>query len=138
MERTLVLVKPDGVRRGLVGEVIRRFENRTLQIKALKICNPSRELIEQHYSVHRGAAFFEAVVNYIASGTVVAMVLEGDNAISAVRNLMGPLRPTDSLPGTIRGDFTLSTRENVVHGSDTVENAEREIAVWFKPEEILP
>ena len=137
MERTLVLVKPDGVSRGLVGEIIRRFENRTLDIKALKITKPCRELVEKHYEVHRGKPFFEGVVRFMSSGPVVAMVLEGENAIEQVRRMMGALDPLAAQPGTIRGDYTLSTKENLVHGSDAVESAEREIAVWFAPDEVL-
>jgi len=137
MERTLVLVKPDAVRRGLIGEIIRRFENRTLEIKALKIVRPSRELVERHYEIHRGKPFFEQTVNFMASGPVVAMVLEGENAIEVVRQMMGALDPLAAQPGSIRGDYALSTRENLVHGSDSVESAESEIRIWFDPEEIL-
>lgn len=137
MEKTLVLVKPDGVKRGLVGEIIRRFENRTLEVKALKILRPSRELVETHYAAHRGKPFFEGVVEFMSSGPVVAMVLAGDNAITLVRSMMGALDPLKADPGTIRGDFTLSTRENLVHGSDSPGTAEIEIAIWFTPEEIL-
>ena len=137
MEQTLVLIKPDAVNRGLIGEIIRRFESRTLKIKALKILNPSKELIERHYEVHRGKPFFDDVVAFMASGTVVAMVLEGENAIEIVREMMGSLEPTEARPGTIRGDFTLSVRENLVHGSDSLESAEKEIAIWFGKDEIL-
>ena len=138
MEQTLVLVKPDAVSRGLIGEIIRRFENRTLRIKALRILNPSRELIERHYEVHRGKPFFDDVVAFMTSGTVVAMILEGENAIEIVREMMGALEPTEARPGTIRGDFTLVVRRNLVHGSDTLESAEREIPIWFRKDEILP
>jgi nucleoside-diphosphate kinase len=138
MEQTLVLIKPDGVNRRMIGEIIRRFERRTLDIKALKITRPSRALIERHYEVHRGKPFFEGVVKYMSSGTVVALVLEGNDAIGIVRNMMGALNPLDAQPGTIRGDFTLSVQENLVHGSDSPESAMREIPVWFTPEEILP
>lgn len=138
MERTLVLVKPDGVSRGLVGEIIRRFENRTLEIKALKIVNPSKDLVERHYDVHREKSFFKEVVKYVSSGAVVVMVLEGDNAIAIVRRMIGALDPLEAPPGTIRGDYTLSTRYNLVHGSDSLESAEKEIAIWFSPQEILP
>ena len=137
MEQTLVLIKPDAVSRGLVGEIIRRFEDRTLRIKALKILKPSKELVEKHYEVHRGKPFFEPTVRFMTSGPVVAMVLEGDNAIAIVRQMVGALDPLEAQPGTIRGDYTLSTKENLVHGSDSVESAESEIAVWFAPEEIL-
>jgi nucleoside-diphosphate kinase len=137
MEQTLVLVKPDGVRRRLIGEILRRFETRMLEIRALKIIRPSRELIEKHYEVHRGKPFFEGVVSYMSSGVVVAVVLAGDDAIAIVRKMMGATQPIEAQPGTIRGDFALSVRENLVHGSDSPESAEREIAVWFAPEEIL-
>ena len=138
MEQTLVLIKPDAVNRGLIGEIIRRFENRALKIKALKILNPSRELMERHYEVHRGKPFFDDVVEFMAAGTVVAMVVEGENAIEIVRGMIGALKPAEAQPGTIRGDFTLSIMENLVHGSDSLESAEREIAIWFESGELLP
>lgn len=138
MERTLVLIKPDAVNRGLIGEIIKRFENRTFRIKAMKIINPSRELVERHYEMHRGKPHFDGVVKFMSSGTAAAIILEGDNAVLAVRKMIGNLDPSTAIPGTIRGDFTLRTTENLIHGSDSIENAEREIAVWFKPEEILP
>lgn len=138
MEQTLVLIKPDGVRRGLIGEIIRRFESRTLEIKALKIVNPSRELVERHYEVHRGKEFFERVVKYVSEGAVVAMVLQGEDSITIVRQMIGATRPTEAHPGTIRGDYSINTTQNLVHASDSVESAVREIAVWFAPEEILP
>ena len=138
MEQTLVLVKPDGVKRSLIGEVIRRFEHRRLKIRALKILQPSRELIERHYSIHRGKPFFERMVRFMTSGPVVAMILEGEGAIALVRQMMGSLDPLEAHPGTIRGDFTLTPKENLVHGSDSIESAKREIPVWFTPGEILP
>ncbi len=138
MERTLVLAKPDAVRRGLVGDIIRRLENRTLRIKALKILQPSKELAERHYEAHRGKPFFEAAVNLIASGPVVAMLLEGENAIAVTRRMIGALDPLEAESGTIRGDYTLSVLENLVHAADSAESAEKEIAIWFQPEEILP
>jgi len=119
MERTFVLVKPDGVRRGLVGEVICRFERRGLTLSALKMVKPSRPLAEAHYSVHRDRPFFESVVQFITSGPVVAMILEGENAVAAVRQIMGATRPLEAAPGTLRGDFCLSVQENLVHGSDS-------------------
>ncbi len=138
MERTLVLAKPDAVRRGLVGDIIRRLENRTLRIKALKILQPSKGLAERHYEAHRGKPFFEAAVNLIASGPVVAMLLEGENAIAVTRRMIGALDPLEAESGTIRGDYTLSVLENLVHAADSAESAEKEIAIWFQPEEILP
>jgi nucleoside-diphosphate kinase len=125
------------VSRGLIGEIIRRFESRTLEIKALKILKPSRELMERHYEAHRGKPFFEPTVEFMMSGPLVAAVLAGDNAIVAVRHMMGALDPLEAHPGTIRGDLTLSTRENLVHGSDSAETAEKEIAIWFSPDEVL-
>ena len=138
MEQTLVLIKPDGVARGLVGEIIRRFENRTLKIKALKLIRPPRELVERHYDVHRGKPFFDSVVSFMASGPVVAMVLEGEDAVGIVRQMMGALEPLEAQPGTIRGDFTLSIQANLVHGADSLETARKEISIWFEPNEITP
>lgn len=137
MERTLVLIKPDGVRRGLTGEILRRFENRMLVVKALKILIPPKELVERHYEIHRGKYFFDRVVAYVASDAVVAMVLEGENVIMVVRQMMGEKEPLSALPGTIRGDFALTVRENIIHGSDSPESAQREIEIWFRADEIL-
>jgi len=131
MERTFIMIKPDAVRRKLVGEIIGRIEKRNLQIAAMKMLTPSRELAEKHYAVHRGKDFFEPTVEFICSGPVVAMVVEGDNAILIMRNMMGALDPTQAASGTIRGDFTVSTRENLIHGSDSRETAEYEIGLWF-------
>ncbi|MDH7481441.1 MAG: nucleoside-diphosphate kinase [Armatimonadota bacterium] len=138
MERTLVLIKPDAFERGLVGQIISRFENRTFKIKALKLIRPSRELAERHYAAHKGKPFYELAVSFLTSGPVVAMVLEGENAIEIVRTMTGATEPCKAQPGTIRGDYTLSVTYNLVHASDSPENAEAEIAIWFKPEEILP
>jgi len=137
MERTLVLIKPDAVERRLIGEIIGRFERRTLTIKALKILRPSRELAERHYEVHKGKPFYELAVNFLSSGPVVAMVLEGDDAVAIVRMMMGATDPLAAQPGTIRGDYTAHVTYNLVHGSDSLEAAETEIATWFKPEEIM-
>lgn len=138
MERTFVMVKPDGVRRGLVGEIIRRFEAKGLRIAGLKRIVPTRDLTEAHYAVHRGKPFYEGVVEYVSSGPVVVMVLEGeDGAIEMVRMLMGKTSPLEAAPGTIRGDFAHSTRFNLVHGSDSAESAASEIALWFRPDEML-
>jgi nucleoside-diphosphate kinase len=125
------MVKPDGVRRGLVGEIIRRFEARGLTLADLRLVRPSRELAEEHYGVHRGKPFFEGVVNFITSGPVVAMILEGDNAVAAVRQIMGATRPVEAAPGTLRADYCLDVQENLVHGSDSAETAEQEILLWF-------
>ena len=131
MERTFVMIKPDGVRRNLVGECIGRFEARGLKLAELKLLTPSRDLAEEHYGAHRGKGFFEGVVQFITSGPVVAMVLEGPNAIAAVRQMVGATRPLEAAPGSIRGDFALDVGENIVHASDAPETAEQEIALWF-------
>jgi nucleoside-diphosphate kinase len=135
--RTLVFVKPDGVQRGLVGEIIARFERRGIRIVGLKMVQPTRELAERHYAVHRDKPFFESVVNFITSGPVVAMVLECPNAVETVRQMMGATNPLNAAPGTIRGDFGLDIERNIIHGSSDAEAAEYEIALWFKPDELL-
>lgn len=136
-QRTLVFIKPDGVRRGLTAEIIGRFERRGIKIAGLKKIRPSRALAEQHYAVHRERPFFESVVNFITSGPVVAMVLECPNAIETVRAMMGTTNPLQSPPGTIRGDFGLNIEENIIHGSSDPEAAAYEIPLWFKPEELV-
>lgn len=125
------MIKPDGVRRRLMGEIISRIERRNFDITAMKILIPSRALVEEHYAVHKGKDFFESTVEFVTSGPVVAMVVEGDNAITILRHMMGALKPEQAASGTIRGDFTISTRENLIHGSDSPETAAREIALWF-------
>jgi len=125
------MVKPDGVRRKLAGEIIRRIESRNFDIIAMKMLTPSRELAEEHYAVHRGKDFFEPTVQFVTSGPVVAMVVEGENAIQLMRNMMGATNPLNAVPGTIRGDLTISMRENLIHGSDSPETAETEIKLWF-------
>lgn len=136
MERTLVLIKPDGVRRALCGEIIRRFEQRGLRIAAMKLCRLSRETAERHYAEHIGKPFFPSLVEFITSGPVVALVLQGESAIQAVRSMMGRTNPLEAAPGTIRGDFALTMSNNVVHGSDGSVSAEREIGNFFSAEEI--
>jgi len=138
LTRTLVLVKPDGVQRGLVGEIIARFERRGIRIVGLKMVQPTRELAERHYAVHRDKPFFESVVQFITSGPVAAMVLECPNAIETVRQMMGATNPLNATPGTIRGDFGLDIERNIIHGSSDPEAAEYEIKLWFRPEELLP
>lgn len=138
MERTFVMVKPDGVQRRLVGEIIRRFENRGLRLVGLKLTQPDRALAEKHYAVHREKPFFGELVDFITSGPVVAMAWEGNQAILLVRSMMGALKPEQALPGTIRGDFTTEVQTNLVHGSDAPETAAAELALWFRPEELLP
>ena len=137
MEKTLVLVKPDGVRRGLSGEIIVRFEKRSLRIVALKLMQISRTMAEKHYAEHVGKPFFESLVEFITSGPVVAMVVKGDHAIRAVRAMMGATNPLEAVPGTIRGDFALVMSENVIHGSDGPESAAREIEAFFASTEIF-
>ena len=137
MEQTFVMVKPDGVERRLVGEIIRRFENRGLRLVGLKLVRPDRELAEQHYAVHREKPFFGELVDFITSGPVVAMAWEGSQAILLVRRMMGALKPEEALPGTIRGDYTIDIQTNLVHGSDAPETARAELALWFKPGELL-
>ncbi|HEY57267.1 MAG TPA: nucleoside-diphosphate kinase [Anaerolineae bacterium] len=136
-ERTLVLVKPDGVQRGLVGEIIARLERRGLKLVAAKFMQVSRELAEQHYAVHKGKPFYEGLIAYITSAPVMAMVWEGPNAVAVVRQTMGATRPTEAAPGTIRHDFGLEIGRNLTHASDSPENGEKEVALWFKPEEIV-
>jgi len=131
MERTFVMIKPDAVRRKLVGKTVRRIEDRNFEIVAMKMLKPSRELAETHYAVHRGKDFFEPTVKFITSGPVVAMVVEGENAIQLMRTMMGATNPLNAAPGTIRGDLTISMRENLIHGSDAPEAAASEIKLWF-------
>lgn len=137
MERTLVLIKPDGVQRRLMGEIIKRFEQRGLKLVASKFMAVSRELAEEHYAIHKGKPFYEGLVSYITSAPVMAMVWEGPNAVKAVRQMMGATNPLDAAPGTIRHDYALMVSRNLTHGSDSPENAEKEISLWFKPEEIV-
>ncbi len=137
MERTLVLVKPDGVQRGLIGEVISRLERRGLRLVAAKFMQVSRELAEAHYAVHQGKPFYEGLIAYITSAPVMAMVWEGPQAVAAVRQTMGATRPTEAAPGTIRHDFGLEIGRNLTHASDSPENGEKEVALWFRPEELV-
>ncbi len=137
LERTLVLIKPDAVQRGLIGEIIARLERRGLKLIAAKFVMVSRELAETHYAVHRGKPFYEKLLTYITSGPVMAMVWEGPNAIAAVRQTMGATRPTDAAPGTVRHDFGLEIGRNLTHASDSPETAAQEIALWFRPEELI-
>ncbi len=137
MARTFIMIKPDAVRRRLIGEIITRIERRNLSITAMKMLTPTRELAERHYAVHRGKDFFEAAVRFITSGPVVAMVVEGEAAVKLMRNMIGALEPEQSAPGTIRGDFTASTRENLIHGSDSPETAATEIGLWFPDSQVV-
>jgi nucleoside-diphosphate kinase len=137
MEKTLVLIKPDGVQRRLTGKIIARFERRGLRIAALKLFHMSRGAAERHYAEHIGKPFFSSLVDFITSGPIVAMAVEGEGAIRAVRSMMGATNPLDASPGTIRGDFALVMSQNVVHGSDGPESAVREINAFFTPAEIF-
>jgi len=137
MERTLVLVKPDGVQRGLMGEVISRLEHRGLRLVAAKFMHVSKQLAETHYAVHKGKPFYPGLIQYITSAPVLAMVWEGPQAIAAVRQTMGATNPTQAAPGTIRHDYALETGRNLTHASDLPETGEKEIALWFKPEELV-
>ena len=137
MERSLVLVKPDGVQRGLIGEVINRLERRGLMLVAAKFINVNQELAETHYAIHKGKPFYDALIKYITSAPVMAMVWAGPNAVAAIRQTMGATRPTDAAPGSLRHDFALEIGRNLTHASDTVENSEKEVALWFEPTELI-
>ncbi len=137
MDRTFVMVKPDGVHRGLVGEVISRLEKKGLKIVAMKMLWIDRDLAENHYAEHKEKPFFSSLVDYITSGPVVAMVVEGRNAIKVVRNLVGATNPAEASPGTIRGDFGMDVGRNVVHASDSPQSAKREISLFFAEEELI-
>ncbi|MEH1782584.1 MAG: nucleoside-diphosphate kinase [Nostoc sp.] len=137
MERTFLAIKPDGVQRGLVGEIIRRFETKGFTLVGLKFLKVSRELAEQHYGVHRERPFFGGLVEFITSSPVVAMVWEGDGVIASARKIIGATNPLTAEPGTIRGDFGLNIGRNLIHGSDAPETAQQEIALWFKDEELV-
>jgi nucleoside-diphosphate kinase len=137
MEKTLVLLKPDCVHRRLVGTVIKRFERKGLRLVGLKVVQTSRELAAEHYAVHKNRHFYQNLLDFLTSGPAVAIVLEGREAVRVVRSLIGPTDGIEAPPGTIRGDFGLSRQNNLIHGSDVPENAVAEIALWFKPEELV-
>src|SRR5512142_360371 len=137
MERSLVLVKPDGVERGLIGEVIVRLERRGLRLVAAKFLMVSQDLAETHYAIHKGKPFYPGLIDYITSAPGMDMVWEGPNAIAAVRQTMGATRPTEAAPGSIRHDFALEVGRNLTHASDSAENGEKEVALWFKPAELV-
>jgi nucleoside-diphosphate kinase len=138
MERTLILLKPDCVQRRLVGAVLQRFEQKGLRLAALKLVHASRPLAEKHYEVHKARPFYESLLTFLTSGPTLALVLEGREAVAVARNLIGATDGTKAAPGTIRGDFALSVQNNLIHGSDSVENAKQEIELWFRPEELVP
>lgn len=137
MERTLIIIKPDGVERSLIGPIITRFEQRGLKIIAMKLMQVSDELARKHYAVHEGKPFFEPLIEYITSAPVVVMVLEGPQAIEAARTTIGATRPVEATPGSIRGDFGMMVGRNLVHGSDGSETAVAEIALWFDESELI-
>lgn len=137
MERTLVLVKPDGVQRGLIGEVISRFERRGLRLVGAKFIRVSQSLAEAHYAEHKGKPFYDGLISYITSAPVMAMVWEGPNAVAAVRQTVGSTKPVEAAPGTIRHDFALEVGRNLIHASDKPETGERETALWFQTDELV-
>ena len=137
MERTLVLVKPDGVQRGLIGEVITRLERRGLRLVAMKFMQMTEELARRHYAEHEGKPFFPGLIDYITSGPIVAMVWEGSRAIEVVRTTMGTTKPAEAAPGTIRGDFALEVGRNIVHGSANPDDAVREVGIFFADDELV-
>jgi nucleoside-diphosphate kinase len=137
MQRTLILYKPDAVHRRLVGTLTARFEQKGLRLVGLKLVQASRELAEKHYAVHKGKPFYESLLSFLTSGPTVALVWEGREAVAVARNLIGVTDGVKAAPGTIRGDFGISVQNNLVHGSDSPENAALEIGLWFKPEELV-
>ncbi|XP_013415916.1 nucleoside diphosphate kinase B-like [Lingula anatina] len=136
-ERSFIMVKPDGVQRGLVGEIVKRFEQRGYTLRAMKMMHASKPHLEEHYKDLSSKGFFKDLVAYMNSGPVVAMVWEGKDAVKTGRKMLGETNPLASAPGTIRGDFCIEVGRNICHGSDSVESANREISLWFKPEEII-
>ena len=137
MEKTLILLKPDCLHRRLAGAVLQRFEQKGLRLAALKLVQPSRSLAEQHYAVHKGKPFYDSLLKFLTSGPTVAVALEGREAVTVVRAMMGSTDGAKSPPGTIRGDYALSVQNNLIHGSDSPENAAAEVALWFKPDELV-
>lgn len=138
MQKTLVLVKPDGVQRGLIGEVISRLERRGLRLVGAKFMQVSQDLAETHYAIHKGKPFYEGLIQYITSAPVMAMVWEGPNAIAAVRQTMGATRPTEASPGSVRHDYALEVGRNLTHASDAPDTGESEVALWFRSDELVP
>ena len=135
MERTFIMIKPDGVQRHLVGEILHRFEAKGFTLVGLKMMKVSRELAEKHYDVHKGKPFFSGLIDFITSAPVVAMVWEGENVVTAARKIIGATNPISADPGSIRGDFGVSIGRNLIHGSDAIETAQREISLWFSDDE---
>ena len=137
MQRTLILLKPDCIQRRLIGAIIQRFEQKGLRLVAMKMLQASRDLAEKHYAVHKGKPFYDSLLQFIMAGPTVAMVWEGREAVAVARTLMGVTDGTKAPPASIRGDFAISVQNNLVHGSDSPENAAMEIALWFRPEELV-
>jgi nucleoside-diphosphate kinase len=137
MEKTLILLKPDCLHRRLAGAVLQRFEQKGLRLAAMKLVQPDRSLAERHYAVHKGKPFYDSLLQFLTSGPTLALVLEGREAVAVARNLIGATDGVKAPPGTIRGDFALSVQNNLIHGSDSPENARAEIALWFKPDELV-
>ncbi len=137
MERTLIIIKPDAVQRGLIGEIIRRFENRGLRLAGMKFIHMGRELASQHYAIHQGKPFYEPLLDYITSAPVVLMAWEGSDAVQIARMTIGATRPVEAGAGTIRGDFGMEVGRNLVHGSDSPGNGEKEVALFFSPDELI-
>jgi nucleoside-diphosphate kinase len=137
MQRTLILLKPDCIQRRLMGAIIARFEQKGLRLVGMKFVQATRDLAERHYAVHKGKPFYDSLLNFLTAGPTLAMVWEGREAVTVARGLMGPTDGTKAPPATIRGDYAISVQNNLVHGSDSVENANLETALWFKPEELV-
>jgi nucleoside-diphosphate kinase len=137
MQRTLILLKPDCVQRRLIGAITQRFEQKGLRLVALKFVHAGRDLAEKHYAVHKGKPFYDSLLKFLTAGPTVAMVWEGREAVAVARTLMGPTDGTKAPPATIRGDFAISVQNNLVHGSDSLENANAEIALWFRSDELV-
>jgi nucleoside-diphosphate kinase len=137
MERSLVLIKPDAIQRGLAGQIISRLESKGLKIVAMKLLHVDRNLAQRHYAIHRGKAFFEDLVDFITSRPLIAMVFQGTNAVAIIRQMMGETDPAKASSGSIRGDFGIDITHNLVHGSDSLENAAKEIDLFFSPEEVF-
>ena len=135
-ERTFIMIKPDGVQRGLVGQIVQRFEQKGFQMVAMKLCRPGKEHMEAHYADLSKKGFFAGLVNYMTMGPVMAMVWQGTGVVATGRKMLGETRPSESCPGSIRGDFCIDVGRNIMHGSDSVEAAQHEIAMWFKAEEV--
>ncbi len=137
MEKTFVMIKPDGIQRRLIGDIIARFEKAGIKIVAMKFLMVSKKMAEKHYAIHKGKPFYDGLIKYITSGPVVAMVLEGNNVIERVRKMVGATDPKDAMPGTIRGDYAQEIGRNIVHASDSLKTAQHEIKLWFSKEEIV-